>query len=57
MKAQFRIPPTPKSGHSMLRSLYFPVPDRHRLGEYIDIPHDKIYDPLVSRIGKVRADF
>jgi hypothetical protein len=41
----------------MLRSFYFPVPDRHRLGEYIDIPYDKIYDPLVSRIGKVRADF
>ena len=45
------------SASPALRGFNFPITDRNRLGENVDIPHDEIHNPLICRIGEIRADF
>ena len=36
--------------------LHFPIPYRYCLGEYVDIPDNKIDDPLIGGVRKIRGD-
>ena len=36
--------------------LYFPIPHRYCFGEYVDIPDNKIDDPLIGSVSKIRGD-
>ena len=51
------------SGGVLLESFHlicgpnFPITHRYGFGEDIDIPHNKIHDTLIRRIGEIRADF